>query len=123
MCEGMHSALKKVLLNRARGNLLTVYEASKTLSFNHLVAIESQLSCDKKSFPTETIDRASSRLYAHLRGKISRHALTLIMAQEELARQAAATATPLPSCTRKFYHSMGLPCKHMIADCLSMVSH
>ena len=112
MCEGMHSALKKDLASRP--TLLTAYREVKILASSQSIAIDNAISREKRSFPTTVTNEASRHLYIHLRGKVSAYALQKLVEQEQLARILA----PIDVCTGAFYSSMGLPCKHTIAQCL-----
>ncbi|KAE8219630.1 hypothetical protein CF326_g8915 [Tilletia indica] len=115
--EGCHATLKQYLHSR-HGNLFSVTQALK----NHFVVqhtqIESDIANDNNKVP---INILGDRFYVQVANTVSRYALRLIQAQDEMGRQAVESAqrsneTGVMRCTCIITVTMGLPCSHTLSQ-------
>lgn len=112
--EGAHSMLKKHIGTSA-GDLLITYDRISTAINMQLSEIALNTAEDK----IKIILCSRNSLYAHIIRRISRASIKLIDSQRYLANQVTPEHK-IGNCTNHFTRTMGLPCKHRLADLIRL---
>lgn len=103
--EGIHRVLKEYL-KRSDLDLFEVWKAIKLAIINQLI----ELKANQAKQQIRTLLELSKPLYGLVYGWISYEAL------RKVEDQRKRLVNPLPSCTKTFTSSHGLPCAHILQD-------
>lgn len=106
--EGIHRVLK-TNLKFSTGDLMTVVDRIEVMLMNQRKKHREELGKAKRSTP----HGFAHTMFQNLIGRVDPHAIWKIKNQFDRL-QKTTEEEPLPSCTRVFAKTMGLPCSHII---------